>query len=219
MKPSAQSFLRFPLNLVFDSPANVRVLRVLARHGGTLSASTLADAAKLTKPSVLSALGQLADAGVVEALGSGRQRLYRFREAGGIGPALSAVFAAEQQAYHDVVEMVRAAAARAGVQAAWLYGSVARGDDRPGSDIDVAIIAADGRTADVAATLRDMLSGSAQRVGSEVSVIGVGAADIARLEREGDPWWRDLRRDAIVVLGPPPEAFVGRAPGERRRVR
>jgi len=219
MKPAAQSFLRFPLNLVFDSPANVRVLRVLARHGGMLSASTLADFAKLTKPSVLSALRQLIEIGAVEALGADRQRLYRFDEAGGLGPALSALFAAENQAYRDVIEVVRASAEDAGAEAAWLYGSVARGEDRPGSDIDVAITCTTGRAFDLAMVMRDKLSHAWRRLGFNASVIGIDAMEVERLEREGDPWWLAVKRDAIVVMGPAPEAYVGRSPGKLRKAR
>lgn len=215
MKPAARSFLRFPLDLVFDSPANVRVVRVLARHGGPLSASSLTDAARLTKPSVLSALRQLIDAGVVEALGSERQRLYRFREAGPLAAALDALFAAEHQLYRDLIEMLRTAAEKAGVEAAWLYGSVARGEDRAGSDIDVAIVGA----FDAAGAVRDGLSDAMRPLGADVSVIAIEASDVARLEREADPWWRDLKRDAVVVMGPAPDAYAGKAPRRRRRAR
>lgn len=217
MKPSAQSFVRFPLDAVFDSPANVRVLRMLARHGGVLSASTLADLAKLTKPSVLSALRQLIEAGTVEALGTDRQRLYRFNETGSLGLALNALFAAENQAYREVIEVVRASAEDAGAEAAWLYGSTARGEDRPGSDIDVAIICTTDRAFDIATVMRDKLSHAWRHLSFNASVVGIGATEVERLEREGDPWWLAVKRDAIVVMGPAPEAYLGRSSSKSRK--
>lgn len=219
MKPAAQSFVRFPLNLVFDSPANVRVLRVLARHGGMLTASRVADLANLTKPSVLSALRQLIEAGTVEALGSDRQRLYRFAEDGVAGPALTALFEAERQNYRDIVETVRAAAESAGAESAWLYGSAARGEDRPSSDIDVAVVCAPDRAFNVAAMVREKLSRAWRRLDLNASVVGIDVDDIARLEREEDPWWLAVKRDAVVVMGPAPESYLGRTPGKLRRAR
>lgn len=224
MKPAAQSFLRFPLNLVFDSPANVRVLRALARHGGMLSASELANFANLTKPSVFSALRQLVEAGTVEALGSDRQRLYRFDGAGALGTALGALFVAEHQTYRSIIDLIRVSAQESGAEAAWIYGSVAKGWDGPGSDIDIAVVSATKRASDVAKVTSDKVSGAwladARRpLHSGVSVIGIDAREIARLERDGDPWWLDLKRDAMVVMGPAPDAYVGRSPVKSRQTR
>jgi predicted nucleotidyltransferase len=219
MKPAAQSLVRFPLNLVFDSPANVRVLRVLARHGGMLTASTVADSARLTKPSVLSALRQLVEAGMVEALGSDRQRLYRFAEHGVVGPALAALFEAESQNYRDFVDTVRAAAESAGAESAWLYGSVARGEDRPGSDIDIAVVGASDQAFNVATIVREKLTRAWRRLDLNASVVGIDRGNIVRLEREEDPWWVAVKRDAVVVMGPAPEAYLGKPPGKLRRAR
>src|SRR5216117_2258651 len=119
MKPASQSFLRYPLNVIFGGPANIRVLRALARHGGILSAATLVRSTRLTKPSVLSALRQLIEAGAVEALGADRQRLYRFIESSRLGAVLNALFAAESERYREVMEAVRISAEKAGAEAAW----------------------------------------------------------------------------------------------------
>lgn len=219
MKPAAQSFLRFPLNLVFDSPANVRVLRALARHGGMLSASALANSASLTKPSVLSSLRQLVEIKAVEVAGDDRQRLYQLDEKSELGPALNALFAAESQSYHGVMESIRVSAEEAGAAAAWVYGSAAKGQDRPDSDFDVAVVAERGGVYDVARAVRDKLSYIGRPPHSAISVVGVDAREIPRLEREADPWWLDVKRDAIVVMGPAPDAYVGRASVKLRKSR
>ncbi|HET6620731.1 MAG TPA: nucleotidyltransferase domain-containing protein [Dongiaceae bacterium] len=216
MKPVPQSFLRYPLNPVFDSPANVRVLRSLARHGGALSAPSLAGLTKLTKPSVLSSLQQLIEARMVEALGAGRQRLYRFDDGSSLGAALGALFAAESERYRKVIEAIRISAERAGAQAAWLYGSVARDQDGPGSDIDVAIACPTKRLSIVTAGMREALSKAEERLGFTVSVIGIDDALARRLEREADPWWLAIKREAITVMGPAPESYVDQSRRKRR---
>jgi predicted nucleotidyltransferase len=216
MKPAPQSFLRYPLNSVFDSPANVRVLRALARHGGALSAPTLAGLTRLTKPSVISSLQQLIEAGTVEALGAGRQRLYRFDDGSSMGAALGALFAAESERYRKVIEAIRISAERAGAQAAWLYGSVARDQDSPGSDIDVAIACPTKRISTVTTDMREALGKAEARLGFTVSVIGIDDALARRLEREADPWWLAIKREAITVMGPAPESYVDQSRRKRR---
>lgn len=217
MKPAAQSFLRFPFNLVFDSPANVRVLRALSQHGGALSASALVSMSALTKPSVLSALKQLDAAGVIESLGADRHRLYRFSAAGQFGGAIASLFAAERQAFHDLIARLRAAAVGAGAAAAWIYGSVARSEDRPGSDIDVAITCARGGSRRAAAKMQEALTDMKRDLGCQVSIIGLDPRDIERLERERDPWWVEMKRGAMVVMGQAPDGYRGGPSARLRR--
>jgi len=218
MKPASQSFQRYPLSVIFDSPATVRVLRALARHGGMLSASTLVDATRLTKPSVLSALRQLVETRTVEVLGTDRQRLYRFDESSRLGAALSALFAVESERYREVIEAVRASAHAAGAEAAWIYGSVARGEDRPGSDVDVAVACSSDTGFDIAANMRDALSGAERDLGFSASVIGIDDDEVGRLDREEDPWWLAIKREAITAMGPAPESYFDRTRRKRRKI-
>lgn len=219
MKPASQSFLRYPLNMIFDSPANVRVLRALARHGGMLSASALVDATRMTKPSVLSALRQLVETGTVEVLGADRQRLHRFAESSRLGAALSALFAVESERYREVIEAVRTSAETAGAEAAWIYGSVARDEDRPESDVDVAVACPSGRVSDITTAMRDALSNAERHLGFNVSVIGIDADEVERLAREEDPWWLAVKRDAIAVMGSAPESYLNKSRRKHRKAR
>lgn len=218
MKPTPQSHIRNPLNVVFDSPANVRVLRALARHGGTLSASNLVVATHLTKPSVLSALKQLVEGGAVETLGEARQRLYRFDSDGCLGPSLAALFNTESERYHRIMEAVRTAATAAGADAAWIYGSVARGEDRPDSDVDVAVAGSARAGPGLAVSMREAISSAERDLRFSASIVALSADDLARLERDKDPWWLATKRNGIVVLGPAPEFYVHAARGRRQAI-
>src|SRR5579859_3479281 len=180
MRISPQSFLRQPLSAVFANPANVRILRALVRHGGELSAPLLAELSRMTKPSVLGALECLGALGYVESVGSGRQRLHRIDDRQPLLPALAALFAAEDRRFESVIESVRAAAVAAGATAGWLYGSVARGEDRPDSDLDVAIFAScDAGSAKM--KMREALREAEDRLRFTASVLGLGTPDILRL--------------------------------------
>jgi pimeloyl-ACP methyl ester carboxylesterase len=103
-------------------------------------------------------LGALADTGVVRAEGQDRVTAYRFDPAHPLAPAIAALFAAEDTRADRVVGAVRAAAAAHRPDAVWLFGSAARGEDVPGSDVDVAVVfragTPDAALDDVRAALR-----------------------------------------------------------------
>ena len=215
MRTQAQSFLRQPLSAVFANPAGVRVLRALAQHGGELSAPMLAERSRLTRPSVLAALDHLAALGLVESVGSVRQRLHRIDQGHPLAPSLSALFAAEAGRFDAIFEAVRAAAGEAGVAAAWLYGSVARGDDRPDSDLDLAMVASADLNAEKTA-LRAALRMLEDEWRLTVSVVALDAEDVGRLSQEGDPWWRALLAEAVPLVGPDPQTLASTLSARRR---
>lgn len=87
-----------------------------------------------------------------------------------------------------------------------VFGSLARGDGGPESDIDVVVV----RPTNVDEDSDDWRRGiEAWRVdvrrmaGSSVDLVEVGEADVARLLRSRRPMWRDVLRDGVVVYGAP----------------
>jgi predicted nucleotidyltransferase len=203
MLAQPQSFLRQPLSAVFANPASVRVLRALMRHGGELSAPMLAERSRLTRPSVLAALDHLSGLGLVESIGSVRQRLHRIDKGHPLAAGLSVLFAAEADRFDTIIEAIRRAAIEAGVAAAWLYGSVARGEDRPDSDLDIAMVASIDLDAEKSA-FRDALRALEAEWRFSASVVALGPEDVRRLAQEGDPWWLALLAEAVPLAGPDP---------------
>ncbi|GIK96234.1 MAG: hypothetical protein BroJett029_04430 [Alphaproteobacteria bacterium] len=214
MRAIPQSFLRQPLSAVFANPANVRVLRELARHGGELSATTLAQRCTLTKPSVLASLEHLTKLGYVEPLGTQRQRLYRVDAKHPLTGVISDLFSAEDQRFHSIVEAVRTAAIDAGATAAWLYGSVARREDRPDSDVDVVLVA----SGDVGAAKEKMSEALRDREDAlrfSASVVELDADDVVRLAADEDPWWVTMVKDAVSLVGPEPLSLASRLSAQK----
>ena len=220
-RSSPQSAQRYPLTWLLGTEANVRLLRELSRHGGQLSAPSLVARTGLAKTSVWAGLAVLEAAGAISVAGSGRARLYRLRPDGPLRAPLDALFAAEEQRFGAILAAIRdaARAVRPAPLAVWLYGSVARGEDGPGSDLDVAVLGARALPQAAVDAMRDVLRAAGDALGFTASVVGLSVADVARLAGAGDPWWVGLVRDAVVILGPRPEDAV-RRPGRagRRRV-
>ena len=86
----------------------------------------------------------------------------------------------------------RAVAERGDVVAAWVFGSVARGSARPGSDVDVAVLRgkpASGTLADLPAELALYLE---RAVGREVDLVVIDDANVELVHR--------VLRDGVLVL-------------------
>jgi predicted nucleotidyltransferase len=216
-----QGYLRAPLTAVFRSPGAVRVLRALSRHGGLLAVPTIERAAGLTNAGVHRVVRALADTGVVRAEGQGRMTAYRLDTDHPLAAGIAALFAAEDARADRVLDAVRAAAAPHRPDAVWLFGSAARADDAPGSDVDVAVVFRAGTPEAALDAVRAALRRTEDAERVTISVIGLWPADVARLS-VGDPLWRALERDAVPLVGPPPTLLrtsghrSGKARGSRR---
>jgi len=85
-----------------------------------------------------------------------------------------------------------------GVLMAVLFGSVARGDYRPDSDLDLLVVAEDSAVGEVKKAVRELSSSVYVETGVPISAIVVGESDfsserwefIRRAKREGFQLWR-----------------------------
>jgi len=209
-RSSHQSSQRYPLTAIFKAEANVRLLRELSRHGGQLPAPDLAVRTGLARASVWRSLAMLENTGVVASEGSGRTRLYRLRAEYPLAALIAGLFAAEEARFAAIREALRTAAGQVGAVAAWIYGSVARGEDRPDSDLDILLIVEPEELEGSVTAFREALLEPAERLGFAPSVVGLSHSDIERLSRERDPWWVGVAPEALVVMGPRPEEFAAR---------
>ena len=199
----AQSHLRYPLTSIVGSAGNVRVLRALVSDRAPQSAPQLARVAGLTPQGVRLVLDTLARQQLVIVHGSGRAQLYALNPSHPFANALVALFQEEQRRWDGLLESIREVLAKRGpaVSAAWLYGSVARGQDSPDSDLDIAILA---RSQAVAEQVREDLIPLEDQQQLHISLTALTPEDLAVL-RDDDRWWSDVVRDARILKGPAPD--------------
>jgi predicted nucleotidyltransferase len=199
-----QSHVRYPLTAVLGSAGSVRMLRALVSDRSPQSAPHLARMTGLSPQGARLVLDALARQQLVKVHGTGRALLYALDESHVFAHALIALFQEEQQRWEQLMATIREVLARRGsaVRAAWLYGSVARGEDTPSSDLDIALLVAGSAVAD---QVREDLMPleDAQRL--RISVTALTPRELAALP-EHDRWWSDVVRDARVLKGSAPEA-------------
>ena len=131
MRPTAQyqSALRFPLNGMLATEANVRVLRVLAGVTSAISAPELAKRAQLQRSSVHRAVRTLEETGIVEYVGTAPHNQIALRDRSSLAKAVRQLFQSEQSRYDDLLRALKKAADTINPPplAVWIEGPVAEG--------------------------------------------------------------------------------------------
>ncbi len=205
------SVLFEPLDRVLGRSSQVRVLRALSLHGPGLTPPELARRTGLSRGGVWKALARLEELDVVEPVGVGHTVPYRMSPTHPIAQAINILFGAEAGRADGVLAAICSAAALLEPQplAVWIFGSVARAEDRPESDLDIAVVADNDTAArSCAAQLRDALSDPAERWAVRPSVISLSLAELEKLHVEGGNFWIRLVKEAIPLVGPPPNELI-----------
>lgn len=198
-----QSHLRYPLTSLLGSPGNVRVLRALTADRSPQSAPQLAAVAGLTPQGARLVLDVLVRQRLVTAHGSGRAQLYELNVSHPLASSLATLFQNEQRRWDGLLAAIREVLDRKGtaVSSAWLYGSVARGEDSPSSDLDIALVV---RSQAVVDRIREDLMPLEDAQQVRISLTALTPKEFAALPHH-DPWWTNVVRDGRVLKGSAPE--------------
>lgn len=212
-RSSPRSAVRFPLDLILGAPSHVRILRELSLHGGQLPSSDLARRTRLTAAAVRTALAQMESIGIVERHGTLRTNLYKISKSNPLAGAITKVYGAEAKRYADFLEQVAQVGASypKRVLAIWLYGSVARGEDRVDSDLDILVVA-NIRQPDLEGEIeyRERIVSIAKKFAINASVVVIDPLDLKRMDDEDSPWLRRLLEDARKIYGAEPDDMLKR---------
>src|SRR5215831_12453244 len=102
-----QNRLVHPLNEIFGTEANVRLLRVLTLQNTSLAAGELAKRAMLGRSSIYPALRELERAGVIEFIGTGARKLVQLRRGFPLLRTLKELFRAEARRFDALTVALR----------------------------------------------------------------------------------------------------------------
>jgi hypothetical protein len=197
--------LHQPLSVVLGTRAKVDLLRVLTARGAPLSQRELARRAGVTLRSAQAALADLYALGIAEKLEGGRDHLTLLNPKHTLAPALVALYGAEAELQRGLRHALATLASgeRKPPMGMYLFGSVARAEETPDSDVDVLLIARDAAHRELLMdrTLAGIASVRAQ-YGATVSPVAYTIAEAKRGWGERAAPWPDLARDVVPIIGP-----------------
>ena len=195
---------RKPLDDIFQTPSSIKVLRVLAKSELDLTGRQIADMAGLNPQTCQNTLDRLNDLRLLAVRRVGRAYLYRLKSNNAIvNQMLAPLFNTEKNLLAN--ELTNVANRLEGTAiAVILFGSVARGEEEPGSDIDLAVIVQDPETREAAQGLGDEILDELADVTGVVPTIIVWSKDEFKERYDsGDGLARSLLEEGRVVMGPP----------------
>lgn len=140
------------LEALFGGPGRTAVLRLLAAQSAELTGRQIAELVGMSQPGIAGTLRHLASLGVVQRRRVGPAILHQLdRDNLLVQTLVLPALSAEANLIEDLKAELRAAFDPFAVSLV-LFGSVARGESAPGSDIDVLVITAD--QADAASAMK-----------------------------------------------------------------
>lgn len=135
------------LEALFGGHGRTAVLRLLASQTSELTGRQVAQLTGLSQPGAARSLEHLAGLGVVQRRRAGRAILHQLdRENLLVQSIVLPALEAEARLEEDLVHELRQAFGAVAISVV-LFGSVARGQAGPGSDIDVLVVTADRESA------------------------------------------------------------------------
>src|SRR5947209_13984496 len=163
-----------PLDDAFASRGHVRVLRALDRlpEGFRASAREIARRAGLAHNRASEVLADLTAQGLADVEHIARSDLYRINRRHALFPGVHDLFARERNVGPELERFLRrrVRALVDGADEAYLFGSVARKEERVGSDIDLAVVVPPAAMAAADEALVGLAAEVRRRFGSDLSV-------------------------------------------------
>lgn len=193
-----------PLDAVLGTTSKVRLLRALVPLSQPLSGREAARRAGVSHIAQR-ALEELASIRVLNRDQSGGQYLYTFNRKHALAPAIEQLFEAEGrftdgifQRLRDVVDCIEP------VETAVVFGSAARGEAKPKSDLDVLVLVRGARARDdTYSALVDTGPSLVSEFGVRLSPVVTTVDRFQRQHAEGDPFVAEVLRDARRICGRP----------------
>ena len=193
------------LDDVLATRGHVRVLRALDAlpEGFAVSARDMARRADVAHNRTSEVLTKLTEIGLTRVQRAGRADLYQLNRGHLMYGAVHDLFEQEAAIQFALQKFLRRRLAKLGrVREAYIFGSVARGESRTGSDIDLAlVIPPSGPTPAEQAQIDEISTEVRRRFGSELAVHVSPRSVASRVDgRAGRDLWRRIQAEGIRLL-------------------
>jgi predicted nucleotidyltransferase len=186
------------------SRPKLRLLRYLATHQGSLTGRALAQAAGVEAKRAAEALRDLVEAGLIQRRRAGRAFLYSMNRNSYVSSdILLPAFERERDWLKQLGKEIRLSVP--GIDSVILYGSWARNEARPESDIDLLVVTGRKKDRDRKRALQDRLDDTrgrmAERYGKPVSLLVLDRDEVRRRLRKRNVLLREIIAQGEVIAG------------------
>lgn len=185
---------------LLDVTPSVRgsLLQVLARLEKPVTRRQLAAAAGVAPGNASSVIQDLVDTGLVSETPAGRSSLVALNRRHLAAAPLLALAGLRGELVRRLRDRLTALPE---VRAAWLFGSVARGDADRNSDIDVVVVAEALESDELHDGLAQLHADVREWTGNDLQVVEHSRSSWDQLVRNRNPLVDEIRRDGIVLVG------------------
>ncbi len=191
--PLATAYHSDALKVLLGSKARAQLLTLFCTHPAQeFYARQVGKTTGLSLGHVHRELTRLAQLGLLQSRRMGREKLYRVNEEHPLYPELKRIVY-KTTAFDDVLR--EALAVFPGLEAAFIYGSVAKGTESATSDVDLFILGSPDR-----ARLDAALSDAEDRLGREVNVVTMTLDEWHRRRAARDGFVDELLRSTKIFL-------------------
>lgn len=194
------TLLEHPLNWVFSAPSHIAVLRALRDSQEGMSGRAVAREAGINHQACALALRRLESLGVVRRQGSGRTQLVRLNfDNLLVKEVLLALVRKERDFWTGAREEI-ARRFKPSTLSATLFGSAARRETQPGSDVDLLLSVKPTRKAEVMEQARHFSQQFKGKYGIRLSPIVLTIKEVKERIRKSDPLLKNILRDGVDLL-------------------
>ncbi len=192
--------LQHAIEEILGSRVKIGILRLLYRTRGMYSGREISRLVGFSPTHTIANLRELEAAGLVLRQRVGNTDLYQLHEKNSaVSGVLKPIYDWESGLLDELAGMY---VERLGDQVVSirLFGSVARGDEKPGSDVDLLLTLADEVDPhELEETVAEIDLEAGQKLGRSVSTILVTEREYARKVRGKRGFWRDIPREGKLI--------------------
>ncbi len=187
------------------SRSKVKLLQVLFKFpDGEFTGEDLAGKAGVSKPRTHQALADLVEENLVTRRVAGRAYLYGLVSDSYSAGAIGALFQADRSPLAELVKLVQKKLEREPVVSAILYGSLVRGEETAGSDIDLYLVVRDEEARKRVEELVTELNGSTSSYfGNRLSALVKTVEESRQAYRSRRGLEMELEKEGRVLSGLP----------------
>ena len=194
------NFLKRPLNWVFAASSHLAVLRVLKDTREGMSGRAVARAAGFTHQACRQAIAKLETMGIIRRQGAGKTQLIQLNfDNLLVQEAILPLFEAEKKAMGSLRSSVRKEFEGRALSAT-VFGSVARKEEEPGSDLDLLLVAPKGSRDDLLEKAASLGRKTLAQYGLRVSPIVMTVAEARQRARRSEPLLANILSEGVDVL-------------------